>query len=606
MSIKSKIFGALFGTSLFIMLGMSALAFFFIQDLVKSHLYGNITLQTERFSQLVDRTVSERCREIILLSRQDFFFADWVDDEEKQENLEKFIAESEFYKSGVYANYSEKVKDRKTGESLAGRVTVSTNPSLFGRNVKDLEWYAACVDKKELFVSDARKEEDTKSPIVTIATPVFDMEGEMWGVVALNLDLMGMLGGMIKEEREKLESSDIRGIPFILDRNGRIIGAEDPARFLTSFGGGMPAETAMQISTGKNGVVRTAFGGDGTMHLIGYCGHDGYGYFGNKWKTVLITDGSSIADALFTIGKRILWLNAVAGVFILAVAFFLTRGIVLPIRHVIEGLGQSAVHVASAAGKASAGARQVVSSAAGQASAIEETTISLENMSSMTGRNADNAHQANDLMRTTNEVVSRANRIIGELTGTMNEMSAASGETGAIVKSIDEIAFQTNLLALNAAVEAARAGETGAGFAVVAGEVRSLALRTADAAKSTSELIEIVTGKVKEGSALVIRTNEAFGKVSDCSTKAGELVSDIAEASSEQACGIKQINQTITEIARVLQENADAIEKSSSASGRMNAQANQLREFVTQLIAMVGRRNESGGVQDARKLISDK
>ncbi|MDM8537509.1 methyl-accepting chemotaxis protein [Desulfobacterales bacterium HSG17] len=613
MSIKSKVFGSLFGTSLFIMLGMSVLAFFFIQDLVRSHLYGKITFQTERFSQLMDRTVSERCRELILFSRQDFFYADWVDDEEKQENLKKFIAESGFYKSGVYANSSKKTKDRKTKESLVGRVTVSTTPSFLGRNVKDLDWYAACIDKKEIFISDARKDEDTNSPVVTIAMPVFDMEGEMWGVVALNLDLVDTLGSMIKEEREKLESSDIRGTPLILGLNGRIIGAENPARFLMSFGDGMPGEKARQILTGKKGVVRARFTDrERTKHIVGYYAHDGYGYFHNKWKTVLVTDASSITAAIFAIGNRILWLNLIAGFFILVIAFLLTRGIVLPIRHVIKGLDQSAVHVESAAGEASAIARQVVRGSAGQASAIKETTISLEKMSSMTGRNADNALQANNLMEETNGVVDRANRTIGKLTGTMNEMSAASGETRAIVKSIDEIAFQTNLLALNAAIEAARAGETGAGFAVVASEVKNLAKRSAKAAKSTSELIDVVIGKAKDGSALVALSNEAFTKVSDCSNRAGELVSDIAAASSEQAQGIEQINQTIADIAQGIQTNADAIEKSSSASVRMNDQAAQLRIFVKQLIDLVGRRNENAKrdlteVQDSeKKLISGK
>ncbi len=133
----------------------------------------------------------------------------------------------------------------------------------------------------------------------------------------------------------------------------------------------------------------------------------------------------------------------------------------------------------------------------------------------MTKQNADNANQADGLMKEANQVVVQANESMGELTTSMEEISKASEETSMIIKTIDEIAFQTNLLALNAAVEAARAGEAGAGFAVVADEVRNLALRASDAAKNTANLIEGTVKKVSDGSELVTRTNEAFTKVAE-------------------------------------------------------------------------------------------
>jgi methyl-accepting chemotaxis protein len=157
---------------------------------------------------------------------------------------------------------------------------------------------------------------------------------------------------------------------------------------------------------------------------------------------------------------------------------------------------------------------------------------------------------------------------------------AASEETSKIVKTIDEIAFQTNLLALNAAVEAARAGEAGAGFAVVADEVRNLALRAAEAAKNTADLIEGTVKKVKGGSELVGRTNEAFTEVASSTSKVAELVSEIAAASHEQAQGISQVNTAVGEMDKVVQSSAAGTEELSSQSEELNNLVEILLEIV--------------------------
>ncbi|RZB38357.1 MAG: methyl-accepting chemotaxis protein [Desulfobacteraceae bacterium Eth-SRB2] len=269
-------------------------------------------------------------------------------------------------------------------------------------------------------------------------------------------------------------------------------------------------------------------------------------------------------------------------------AFFIIRGITRAIGQVIEGLGEGAEQVAAASSQVSTASQSLAEGASEQAASIEETSSSLEEMSSMTKQNADNANQADNLMKEANQVVGSANDSMTELTGSMQEISNASEETHKIVKTIDEVAFQTNLLALNAAVEAARAGEAGAGFAVVADEVRNLAIRAADAAKNTAELIEGTVKKVKDGSDLVNRTNEEFGKVAESSSKVNELVSEIAAASNEQAQGIGQVNTAVTELDKVVQQNAANAEESASASEEMNAQAEQMKGFVNDLIALVG------------------
>lgn len=292
--------------------------------------------------------------------------------------------------------------------------------------------------------------------------------------------------------------------------------------------------------------------------------------------------GLNVASFIMLVG---LALALVVGGFL---AFFITVSITRPVRNVIAGLGEGANQVAAAANQVASASQSLAEGASEQAASLEETSSSLEEMSSMTKRNADNAAQADNLMREANSVVNKASKSMTDLTKSIGEISDASRQTQKIIKTIDEIAFQTNLLALNAAVEAARAGEAGAGFAVVAEEVRNLALRSADAAKNTATMIEDTVKKVNDGTTLLDQTNSAFGEVATSTAKVGELVSEISAASDEQAKGIEQINRAVTEMDKVTQQNAANAEESASASEELSAQSQQMMDYVNQLTGIVG------------------
>jgi methyl-accepting chemotaxis protein-2 (aspartate sensor receptor) len=228
----------------------------------------------------------------------------------------------------------------------------------------------------------------------------------------------------------------------------------------------------------------------------------------------------------------------------------------------------------------SAGNTDLSSRTEEQAASLEETAASMEELASTVKQNADNARQANQLAASASDVAERGGSAVSEVVNTMQEISASSRKISEIVSVIDGIAFQTNILALNAAVEAARAGEQGKGFAVVAGEVRSLAQRSAQAAKEIKGLIEDSVTKVGAGSQQVERAGATMQEIVASVKRVTDIMGEISAASEEQSSGIDQVNRAVSQMDEVTQQNAALVEEAAAAAGSLQEQAQRLAEAV--------------------------
>ncbi len=216
-----------------------------------------------------------------------------------------------------------------------------------------------------------------------------------------------------------------------------------------------------------------------------------------------------------------------------------------------------------------------------QAASLEETAASMEELASTVKQNADNARQANKLAANASDVARQGGTVVAEVVGTMHEISSSSRKIADIVGVIDSIAFQTNILALNAAVEAARAGEQGKGFAVVAAEVRSLAQRSAQAAKEIKGLIEDSVSKVGLGSQQVERAGATMEDIVQSVQRVTDIMGEISAASEEQSSGIDQVNRAVSQMDEVTQQNASLVEEAAAAALSLTEQAQRLAEAVS-------------------------
>ena len=420
-----------------------------------------------------------------------------------------------------------------------------------------------------------------KKVLMTSLTAPIKLNGRVAGVAGVDLalnKLQEMLGAI------KPYGS---GYVSLVSQKGKIVTHLDPGRLGKPLDEALWRHAADKVQQGSDyeyfGASKVLGGQDVfrifvPMHL---------GRSQDNWAMMVVVPRSAVTKESDRIVQSTVIIGIISVLALMAVVFFLSRSIAKPIMRSVSELEMGARQVSTASGEVSRVGQMLSEGSSQQAASLEETSASLEEITSMADKNAANAGEADELMDQGRKQIESATRSMTELDQAMREITRASEETSKILKTIDAIAFQTNLLALNAAVEAARAGEAGAGFAVVAGEVRNLALRAAEASRNTGTIINSTVDKTAGGAKLVEEAQQGFAKVADVVTHARTLVSAIAISSKEQAQGVAQVNQAAVEMDGVTQRVASTSEEAAASSEELNAQAMNMQSEIAGLRRLV-------------------
>ena len=453
-----------------------------------------------------------------------------------------------------------------------GVAVASSNPSSLDKlDVSDRQYFKDAMAGKHV-LSEVLASRTTGNPIVVVASPVME-GGAVRGVIYSVLDLNWFSTKFIATI--KVLST---GYAFMYDERGVVVAHPDKTQILKAKMSDF--EWGRQLIGKPRGTIEYAY--RGVSKKVVFLTSESLRWGMGVSVPLAELDAPSHQMAQINLG---LGIGAVAiGVLIMLLT---ARSLTRPLQRTASSLLAGAQQTTEAAGHVASSSQSLAEGAGEQAASLEETSSSLEELASMTQQNADNARKVNDLGRQAREAAERG---VGDMKGMSAAMAAikvSSDDIAKIIKTIDEIAFQTNILALNAAVEAARAGEAGMGFAVVAEEVRSLAQRSAQAARETSSRIEGAIQRTAQGVELSSKVAKTLDDIVIRTRQVDELAAEVAGASSEQTRGIAQINTAVAQMDKITQSNAASAEEGAAAAEELNAQAETMRAGVDDLFRLV-------------------
>jgi methyl-accepting chemotaxis protein len=438
------------------------------------------------------------------------------------------------------------------------------------KTIKDKSFFqkafAGAVIVSDVFLNESGK------PMLVIASPVKNgsaVAGVLYGIVDLNYFTEKFVAPI------KIGAS---GYVFLFNSDGMVISHPDKSKIM-KFSMKTVDYGRRMLDQGE-GIL--AYSEDGDARMASFKQDRSLG-----WTIAAVANVHEQMSPVRTLLSYNFWSAAAVLAFAIVVIVFLGAWVSGPIQTISQSLDQVAEQVANAATQIAQSSQMLAQGASEQASSIEETSASLEELASMANHNAESAHQASMLSNEARTAAAKGTTAMDGLMTAMSSINQSSQEVAKVAKGIEEIAFQTNLLALNAAVEAARAGEAGRGFAVVAEEVRNLAKRASEHAKTTSALITESRSRSGEGTRQAGEVNRELKQISQGVEKVVGLVTEISAASKEQAQGIDQINKAVSSMDQVVQQNSATSEQSASASQQLSAQAFHMKALVRDLAKKV-------------------
>ncbi|KAF0093749.1 MAG: methyl-accepting chemotaxis protein [Puniceicoccaceae bacterium 5H] len=460
------------------------------------------------------------------------------------------------------------------GEIMATAHAGETETPFAELKLAEATWFAQLMEQQETVFSAPMPSPESGELVVQLAAPVLDDEGQTRGV----------LGGSMKLSylTHMLEQTKLPGTSYAMltDADHRVLAHRHPEEVGTTI-------QEVGIVAALEG---TTVGEDSlsTFHHQGQAETAAAQRLGMRPWTLLVATPDAEMLAPVTQMQRSIALQGLVILFVSAlIASWTGSRLIQPVRKAITRLSASYRGLGNASDQLVANSRTIADTSSEQAASLEQTSANMEEMNSMAQSNQERATEARKSAEATEQNIRQARDWMRNLDESIASIEEQSQDTQKIIKTIDEIAFQTNLLALNAAVEAARAGEYGAGFAVVAEEVRSLARRAAEAARSTSDIIQSTFERIKEGQRLSGETVKAFETVGDDTARLREAVEQIAHASQEQSRGSSQINDAVQTLEHAVQSNAAQSEEVAAAANSMDEQIGQLERICNDLNHLV-------------------